>query len=897
MVLRENFIAIPKAKEREKASPEEIENYETRLLKAKEYFETYREYHRLWRDIRPFLKALSGGDEIKNIKSVKLPKERLSSGNDGKVVRKIEKSERSSQKSYRRLTMNRLSVSDPQSCVEFINKKKIREQLFLSTKDLDSLNKEEVESYVNQEIELIVGKLAEIKALYLKLSGNEDGENYFTDEDVATFEFKKDRIFRMGVKVKRTKKRLESLLALRERASLRGDYKTMDKAKNDYKILKTKLDVLLRDDVDAHYAVAIENIMDMRTVFSEGKGRRVVETPYVLEKMSEIMDSLEEGRPVFLYGEKGAGKTEVARHLSITQLNKKFLLRWKKDNPPPVKPEAPEVLPNPDRDDYDDQESFDQALLNYEKAVKEFEQYRSQPTSKKTAELKEWRKKYRQWLAKYEELKNEVFVISGNKNTDTTDLLGGIKMEKVIKRTPEEQTKIISDKIEAFRLSKKEESVAEDRVEELVAVYVDALKDFFKNPIEAKGYLGLVYRAMMEGRPVIIDEINAIPHNVLIVLNEILTRRPGDLVKPLVDDLPPFEVKDGFVFICTGNWRPATDKVYIGRQAMDSAFLSRFDKIKYDYLPNAIDSEGLINISETDPNFEQQMEKRRKLLANNELFHMMVVRLMDDDGNLTLPEDKKMGEEALYRLAVVARGLQDIFSGNKIETNYYLKDSSGANIDPRDVLKENVLTFRELATILSEWKKDGFSSPLDVYLYRYYVSQSDARPEEKAYIYKILSIVGNFFQEKDEIDWPEATDFNEMKELVNFSGHKKFLYGVDAITRVKKNDSQFVKRKNYDLLEVADLLFGKPAGQARKIPEKVTNEVEVMPDPNKMTPEERVQLFLKLESEKKQLEELLRRVTFFEDNDVDGFKNEGFLVTLKERLDKTVEMMDKLKNS
>ena len=65
---------------------------------------------------------------------------------------------------------------------------------------------------------------------------------------------------------------------------------------------------------------------------------------------------------------------------------------------------------------------------------------------------------------------------------------------------------------------------------------------------------------MKEGRPLIIDEMNAIPHHVLIAMNDLLLRRPDETVYPPIAGEPPFKVADGFVVIATGNFKPDDGK-------------------------------------------------------------------------------------------------------------------------------------------------------------------------------------------------------------------------------------------------------------------------------------------------------------------------------------------------
>jgi MoxR-like ATPase len=64
---------------------------------------------------------------------------------------------------------------------------------------------------------------------------------------------------------------------------------------------------------------------------------------------------------------------------------------------------------------------------------------------------------------------------------------------------------------------------------------------------------GPIYRAMELGEPLIIDELNAIPHDVLIGLNDLLTRKPGDKVKIQQDSAREIIVAPGFCVMMTGN--------------------------------------------------------------------------------------------------------------------------------------------------------------------------------------------------------------------------------------------------------------------------------------------------------------------------------------------------------
>ena len=87
---------------------------------------------------------------------------------------------------------------------------------------------------------------------------------------------------------------------------------------------------------------------------------------------------------------------------------------------------------------------------------------------------------------------------------------------------------------------------------------------------------------MDDGRPVIIDEVNAIPHELLISMNHVLTRKVGDEVNVQQNSGSAITIKDGYGVMMTGNLNQG-DERYVDRQDMDPAFLSRVYKIEYDY--------------------------------------------------------------------------------------------------------------------------------------------------------------------------------------------------------------------------------------------------------------------------------------------------------------------------
>lgn len=234
-------------------------------------------------------------------------------------------------------------------------------------------------------------------------------------------------------------------------------------------------------------------------------------------------------------------------------------------------------------------------------------------------------------------------------------------------------------------------------------------------------FMGPIYRAMDEGRPVIIDEVNAIPHEVLISLNHILTRQVGEKINVQQDTGRTVEIKKGFGITMTGNLNQGQER-YIDRQDMDPAFLSRLYKIEHDYLPQ-----------KTEGSLEDEASQ------DNELFQVMLAKVMDRNGNIEAPQDTP---HKLWNLAKAARVTQDVFAGREVSNAYYFQEAGGRPV--RYLLKESVLSLRALDNVLNQWQKEGYKQELDYYLWKEFASQSTVA-SDKAYLYQMLKDRFGFF--------------------------------------------------------------------------------------------------------------------------------------------------------
>lgn len=318
-------------------------------------------------------------------------------------------------------------------------------------------------------------------------------------------------------------------------------------------------------------------------------------------------------------------------------------------------------------------------------------------------------------------LGKEALIISGSKHTSLAELYGHqvLAIDKIDRNELDQFAQTIEQKFQQWvsenpASDEGEKNRAHDRI---LQVYLAQLKggtisDFF---------LGPIYRAMEEGSPVIIDEVNAIPHEVLISLNHILTRKVGEKINVQQNTGRQVEIKDGFGIIMTGNLNQGQEK-YIDRQDMDPAFLSRLYKLEYDYLPQ-----------KTEGSLEDEAG------SENELFHLLLARIMDKNGNIEVPEGSI---KKLWNLAKAARVVQNVFAGREVSSAFYFQQAGGRAA--RYLLKESVLSIRAVDNILSQWQKEGYRYELDHYLHKEFISQGTVA-SDRAYLYQQLKDRFGFF--------------------------------------------------------------------------------------------------------------------------------------------------------
>lgn len=528
-----------------------------------------------------------------------------------------------------------------------------------------------------------------------------------------------------------------------------------------------------------------DRMVTLRRYAREMARGELVVTPYVAGKIREVVEVVrEQQRPVLIHGDLGSGKTELAKLVAKRYLSDAYIARWEKANMSP--------------------------LQSWERENRHRVQYRLWTQAEYDSKREQVIRSAQQMWLRDRDLASEPLIISGSGDTDTADLLGTRTLKRGDPLSPGE---ILSRVMESWEEAKRQMAHINIKLEQLgavdhhgkalseedvdteiehiegllqgdenqnyiVPIFYQVLAQQLLNPTEIKVYLGPLLRAKKEGRPVIIDEMNAIPHHVKIVLNLYLTTKPGKPIHPPFPEEPPFEVAEGECVIATANLRPEDD-VYVDRQPEDPAYVSRFGYVDYDYLP----------MQETATPTTGDAVELRDHKARNELLHMLGTMVLDKRLMATLPEG---AWRDLENLALAARTIQDLFSSISM-TDQASTDSS---------IVENVMSIRHILPIVRAWQSRAFRLPLDYYIYQHYLLRSKMRPTELKTLYQTLRRFGFFSGQS----WPDPANLDDVR-----AGRIQWKGKPTTLTNVMSSPvSVPTTIRTYSTKEVIDELFGPP---------------------------------------------------------------------------------------
>ena len=203
---------------------------------------------------------------------------------------------------------------------------------------------------------------------------------------------------------------------------------------------------------------------------------------------------------------------------------------------------------------------------------------------------------------------------------------------------------------------------------------------------------GPLLRAMTEGHPLILDEVNAMPPEFLKRLNRILQLRPGDSFAVQEDAGRRITIRPGFAIIATANEQ--TPHRYRGLDRLSAELINRFGANTYRvHYPDS-------GLAYTD------FPRENALLAS--------AAVADARGELP----RGLGGSEIERVARAAFISQQVFSGEHGE-GFGDYVSTEREIDGRPGLEESVLAPRTLVAILQKVAGSAGGISLDLALARF----------------------------------------------------------------------------------------------------------------------------------------------------------------------------------
>lgn len=203
---------------------------------------------------------------------------------------------------------------------------------------------------------------------------------------------------------------------------------------------------------------------------------------------------------------------------------------------------------------------------------------------------------------------------------------------------------------------------------------------------------GPLLRAMQDGRPLILDELNAMPAEFLKRLNRVLQLRPGDIFDVQEDAQRRIEIAPGFAIIATANEQ--TPHRYRGLDRLSAELINRFGASTY-----------RVHYPDSGVRYTESP-------AENAL--LATAAAVDQHGELP----RSLSANEILRLARAAFISQQVFAGSRGE-GFSEYVSTEREIDGRPGLEETVLAPRTMVGIIGKVAGSGGAMSLDHALARF----------------------------------------------------------------------------------------------------------------------------------------------------------------------------------
>lgn len=269
----------------------------------------------------------------------------------------------------------------------------------------------------------------------------------------------------------------------------------------------------------------------------------------------------------------------------------------------------------------------------------------------------------------YDRMKPEFF--SGSEEASVYDIIGKLKIKREKKEdwSPQDVAELVEKHVGSLEgMSEEEGKALKDRIlERVISAAVSG------GEIETVFAGGPLERALREKKPIIFDEINMIPPQVLGRINDISIATIGRPIILQENGDEEYEITPGFGILGTFN----VGRQYHGTQELNAAQANRWNGPKVDY-----------------PSMKES-------------YDLILAALLRKDRVRLPPSFHAEDYEKLADLAIVTRHIQELFSG-QTEGQRYMARRQGMKAEKSQLEKTVISTRDLLRKIILPWRDRGF---------------------------------------------------------------------------------------------------------------------------------------------------------------------------------------------
>jgi len=318
--------------------------------------------------------------------------------------------------------------------------------------------------------------------------------------------------------------------------------------------------------------------------------------------------------------------------------------------------------------------------------------------------------------------------------------------------------------------------------------------DMFKYNIFTDFHLQWITKAMKNGVPLILDEINGISPEVLLWLNHYFTRKVGQTIS-IGNWFEPITIKEWFCIICTWNDKNENSKImrYQWRYDIDESLMNRMYRVCKWYYKQDVSEKEYENRNESVENQEEQVKSQIEYMNENELYWVILMLCFNkksNDKNINEISDETVLKKIIDTETVWFDLIKESFSWQSFAASkeqvfnelkslakfiHYVQEAyqwHSVIFEGKKVQLNNAsFSMRQLVEIIQDWKTDTKS--LWYHIYNDYVKQIPSENTDRYRIYRIAQESWFIDKESNHIE-NNSDDIKSMTEFLERRQNEEF---------------------------------------------------------------------------------------------------------------------------